>query len=195
MIKPFALTLALCSFGNLTALADEKAPQSVHEITVRDIDGKEVALSKYKGKALLIVNVASQCGVTDQYTNLQNLHRQFEDKGLVVMAFPANDFGGQEPGTNAEIKKFCTANYGVEFPIFAKSSAAGDDQAPIFQYLTTAKNPDRDGRIGWNFEKFLISHDGKVVARYRSKVKPDDPQVVKAIDAELAKAKKKKDKE
>lgn len=184
MTKTTTLSLLLCALGTITAFAD-KAPDSVHDITVKDIEGNEVALSKYKGKALLIVNVASQCGVTDQYTNLQNLHRQYQDKGLVIMAFPANDFGGQEPGTNAEIKKFCTANYGVEFPIFAKSAAAGDDQAPIFQYLTTAKNPDRDGRIGWNFEKFLVGKDGKLLRRFDSNANPEDPEVVEAIEAAL----------
>lgn len=161
------------------------AADSVHDFKVKDIDGKEVDLSAYKGKALLIVNVASKCGATPQYENLQALHKQFADKGLVVMGFPANNYGGQEPGTEAEIKEFCSTKYDVEFPMFAKVSVKGDDQAPLFSYLTKAENPDGTGDIKWNFEKFLVSKDGKLLHRFGTRTKPDDEKVIAAIEAAL----------
>lgn len=163
-----------------TVIAEEK--KSVHEFSVKDIDDKDVDLSKYKGKTLLIVNVASKCGATPQYANLVALQRSFKKKGLLVLGFPANNYGKQEPGTNDQIKEFCSATYQVDFPMFAKVSVKGDDQAPLFKFLTTADNPDRKGDIGWNFEKFLISKDGKLLRRFKTGVKPDSPEVVAAVE-------------
>ncbi|MCB1078362.1 MAG: glutathione peroxidase [Verrucomicrobiae bacterium] len=170
--------------GALTSVAS--ASDTVFDFKVKDIEGKEVYLGDYQGDVLLIVNVASKCGRTPQYENLQALHKQFSDKGLVVMGFPANNYGGQEPGTEAEIKEFCTTKYDVEFPMFSKVSVKGDDQAPLFQFLTTAENPDAKGDIKWNFEKFLISKDGKLIHRFASGTKPDEPQVIAAIEKALA---------
>lgn len=162
------------------ASADDK--KSVHEFSVKDIDGKDVDLSKYKGKTLLIVNVASKCGATPQYENLVALQKTFKKKGLLVLGFPANNYGKQEPGTNDQIKEFCTSTYQVDFPMFAKVSVKGDDQAPLFKFLTTADNPDRKGDIGWNFEKFLISKDGKLLRRFKTGIKPDSPEVIAAVE-------------
>jgi glutathione peroxidase len=163
------------------------AEDSVHDFKVKNIKGEDVDLSGYKGKVLLIVNVASKCGATPQYDPLQALYAKYADKGLVVLGFPANNFGGQEPGTNEEIVEFCTSNYSVEFPMFSKVSVKGDDKAPLFTYLTGAENPDKQGDIGWNFEKFLVGKDGKLIRRFPTKVKPDDATVVAAIEEALAK--------
>lgn len=175
------LTAALVfSFGLASASAGDA--KSVHDFSVKSIDGKKVDLSQYKGKTLLIVNVASKCGATPQYANLVKLQETFKDKGFLVLGFPANNYGGQEPGTNSEIKEFCSATYQVDFPMFAKVSVKGDDQAPLFQYLTTADNPDKKGDIGWNFEKFLIGKDGKLLRRFKTGIKPDSPEVLEAVE-------------
>ncbi len=159
---------------------------SVYGFTVNDIDGKPVSLSKYRGKALLLVNVASQCGYTPQYAGLQNLYEQYKDKGFEILAFPTNNFGGQEPGTDAEIKSFCTSKFNVSFPIFSKISVAGEDAHPLYAYLTSPKiNPQSAGKITWNFNKFLINRKGEIVGRFDSKVKPEDPELVQAIEATL----------
>jgi len=168
------------------AAAPLLAEDSVLDFKVKDIKGEDVDLSSYKGKVLLIVNVASKCGATPQYDPLQALHSKYAGKGLVVMGFPANNFGGQEPGTEAEIVEFCTSKYSVEFPMFSKVSVKGDDKAPLFDYLTSAKNPDKQGDIGWNFEKFLIGKDGKLIRRFATKTKPDSDEVVAAIEKALA---------
>ena len=147
------------------------APASVYEFKVTSIDGKAFNLSKYKGKKILIVNTASKCGFTPQYAELQKLADEYKDK-LVVIGFPANNFGEQEPGSNLTIKEFCQKNYGVTFPLSEKVSVKGDDIAPIFKYLTTAENADFTGEIKWNFEKFLIDENGKLIHRFRSKVTP-----------------------
>lgn len=162
------------------------AEDSVHEFKVKNIDGKDVDLSEYKGKVLLIVNVASKCGATPQYDPLQALYQKYENKGLVVMGFPANNFGGQEPGSDKEIAEFCTSKYSVEFPMFSKVSVKGDDKAPLFTYLTAAANPDKQGDIGWNFEKFLIGKDGKLIRRFATKVDPANADLVAAIEKALA---------
>ncbi len=162
------------------------AGDSVYDFKVKNIKGEEVDLSGYKGKVLLIVNVASKCGATPQYDPLQALHAKFADKGFAVLGFPANNFGGQEPGTNEEIAEFCASTYSVEFPMFSKVSVKGDDKAPLFTYLTAAENPDKQGEIGWNFEKFLVGKDGKLIRRFATKVKPDDATVVAAIEKALA---------
>ncbi|HRQ88723.1 MAG TPA: glutathione peroxidase [Bacteroidia bacterium] len=177
-------TLALLSALALSAMP-LLAEDSVHEFKVTDIQGKEVDLADYKGKVLLIVNVASKCGATPQYDPLQALHAKYADKGLVVLGFPANNFGGQEPGSDEEIAEFCTTKYSVAFPMFSKVSVKGDDKAPLFGYLTSAANPDKQGDIGWNFEKFLIGKDGKLVRRFATRTKPDDATVIAAIEEAL----------
>ncbi|MGL4465096.1 MAG: glutathione peroxidase [Planctomycetia bacterium] len=163
------------------------APKSPLDFTVKSIDGKPVELSKYKGKVVLVVNVASQCGLTPQYEKLQGLHDKFSDKGLAVLGFPSNDFGSQEPGSDSEIQQFCTANYGVKFDMFSKVAVKGSGAAPLYDYLTAQKIDGKTGPISWNFEKFLIGRDGKVVARFAPRVDPDSAEVMKAVETELAK--------
>jgi len=170
----------------VSMVASSHAKDSVHEFKVKNITGDMVDLSAYKGKVLLMVNVASKCGATKQYGPLQQLHAKYADKGFAVMGFPANNFGGQEPGTNEEIAEFCSLTYQVEFPMFSKISVKGKDQAPLFGYLTTAKNPDKEGDIGWNFEKFLVGKDGKLIRRFSTRTLPSDDEVVQAIEKALA---------
>jgi len=154
--------------------------KSVYDFSFKTIDGKEVKLSKYKGKKILIVNTASKCGFTPQYEDLEKLHKQYGNK-LVLIGFPAGNFGGQELATNSEIKEFCTGKYNVTFQLAEKSSVKGDDISPLFKYLTTAQNPDFTGDINWNFEKFLINEKGQLVHRFRSKVKPLDEAITKDL--------------
>jgi glutathione peroxidase len=163
-----------------------KKMNNISTIKVKDMDGQEVLLSSFKGKVLLIVNVASQCGNTPQYKGLQELYEKYKDKGLLVLGFPCNDFGGQEPGTNEEIKEFCSTNYGVNFKLFDKVKILGKDKTTLYAALT---DNDVTGTkdVKWNFEKFLISKNGDIVSRYNSKVKPTDTELVSAIEAELKK--------
>ena len=156
------------------------APTSVHNFEVKTIDGKTLDLKKYKGKKILIVNTASKCGFTPQYAELQKLSEQYKGK-LVVIGFPANNFKEQDPGSNGEIKQFCKKNYGVTFPLGEKVSVKGDDMAALFKYLTSASNPDFTGDIKWNFEKFLIDENGKLVHRFRSAVTPLSPELTKYL--------------
>ncbi len=149
---------------------------SVHEFKVQGIEGKTIDLARYKGKKILIVNTASECGYTRQYAALQELSEKYKDK-LVVIGFPANNFGGQEPGSDAEIKQFCSKSYSVTFPLAAKVSVKGGDMAPLFKWLTSQENPDFTGDIRWNFEKFLIDENGKLIRRYRSGTKPLDQEI------------------
>ncbi len=173
-------------FGNSSPTASTKT-KSVLEFKMKDIDGKDVKLKKYKGDVLLIVNTASKCGYTPQYEGLQTTFDKYKGKGFYVLGFPANNFGGQEPGTAAEIKEFCTLKYKVTFPMFAKISVLGADQDPLYSYLTSkATNPKFAGDITWNFNKFLIGRDGKIVARFTSKDKPDGEAVMRAIEKYLA---------
>lgn len=159
---------------------------SIYSFTVQDIDGKPVSLSKYRGKALLVVNVASQCGFTPQYAGLQKLYEQYKDQGLEILAFPANNFGGQEPGSDGEIKAFCQSKYKVSFPVFSKISVDGGDIHPLYAYLTSQEpNPPFGGKITWNFNKFLIDKNGKIVSRFDSKVKPDDLELIRAVEEAL----------
>ncbi len=153
----------------------------VHSFTVKDIDGKDTKLDSYKGKVVLIVNVASNCGYTKQYADLQKLYDQFKDEGLVVLGFPANNFGGQEPGSDAEIKLFCSEKYDVQFPMFSKVSVKGSDIHPLFAELTKAENPNFTGDINWNFEKFLVDKNGALVHRFRSKTEPLSEEMLTAI--------------
>lgn len=158
---------------------------SFFDYKMKDIDGKEVSLDTYKGKVILVVNVASKCGYTPQYEGLQNLYESYKDDGLVILGFPANNFNGQEPGSDEEIKQFCTLNYGVEFPMFSKVSVKGDDQAELFSFLTQAQNPDFTGEIKWNFEKFLINKEGELIRRFRSNVEPESDDIVSAVTEAL----------
>lgn len=171
--------------------ADSAAPSdkpAALNFTMKDIDGKDVDLSSFKGKVILMVNVASKCGNTPQYEALEKMYKDNKDKGFVILGFPANNFNGQEPGTNEQIKAFCTDTYSVTFPMFSKISVKGDDQAPLYKYLTSVDTkPAAKGDITWNFEKFLIGKDGKVVARFAPKTKPDDASVTSAVADALAK--------
>lgn len=173
----------VCHHGG-SALA---ASPSVLDFKMRDIDGKDVKLKKYKGNVLLVVNTASKCGYTPQYEGLQATYEKYKDKGFYVLGFPANNFGSQEPGTEKEIKEFCTSKYKVTFPMFAKISVKGDDQDPLYAFLTKKEtNPEFAGDITWNFNKFLIDRKGKVVARFSSKDKPESEAVTQAIEKYLA---------
>lgn len=161
---------------------------SALDFTVKDIDGDDVSLAKYRGKVVLIVNVASKCGFTPQYEDLQRLHEQYAGDGLAILGFPANNFLRQEPGTNEQIKQFCTTNYGVEFDMFAKVSVKGRNMCELYRYLTSKKsNPEFGGGIKWNFTKFLLDREGKVIARFGSRTRPSDPKVISAIEAALKK--------
>ena len=152
--------------------------------TMSSIDGKSVDLSKYQGRVVLMVNVASECGFTPQYEGLQDLHKKYAAKGLSILGFPSNDFGAQEPGTNREIAQFCKQNYGVEFDMFSKIVVKGAGQAPLYKYLTT--HPKYRGDVAWNFEKFLIGRQGEVIARYKSEVEPLSKEMTTAIETALA---------
>lgn len=188
-MKAALLASALLTLMAANVQAQQNAPASVHDFTVKDIKGNDVALSTYKGKTLLLVNVASKCGHTPQYESLEKIYRQYSPQGFVILGFPANDFGNQEPGTEEQIAEFCRANYDVTFPLFSKISVKGEQKAPLYQFLTSKDtNPKFAGEIGWNFTKFLVDGDGKVVARFDSGTKPDSPQVTQAIEAELKKA-------
>ncbi len=158
---------------------------SIEDIVVKDMNGKDVKLSSYKGKVLLIVNVASKCGFTPQYKQLEAVYEKYKDKGFEILAFPCNDFGGQEPGTNEQIKEFCSTNYRVTFKLFDKIKILGDDKSPLYARLINSNNVDK-GDVKWNFEKFLISRDGNIVARFRSKIVPDSKEIISAIEKELA---------
>lgn len=162
------------------ALLFTTAPASVFQFKLKDIDGGKLALSKYRGKKILIVNTASKCGFTKQYKDLEALAEKYKDK-VTVVGFPANNFGGQEPGTNQDIKAFCHDNFNVTFPMSGKVSVLGLDIDPLFQYLTTTPNPDFTGDIKWNFEKFLIDENGKLIHRYRSQTTPLDPAITSAL--------------
>lgn len=166
---------------------DKKVP-AVLNFTLNDISGKPVPLSQYQGKVVLFVNVASRCGYTPQYKGLQALYEKFGKDGLVVVGVPANEFGKQEPGSDAEIAKFCSANYSVTFPMMSKVVVKGERITPLYKFLTAKEtNPSFAGDISWNFEKFLIGRSGEVVGRYKSKVEPNSPEFVQAIEAEIAK--------
>ncbi|NBN89937.1 MAG: glutathione peroxidase [Actinobacteria bacterium] len=179
---------------------------SIQNIPVKTIDGKPSSLKDFAGNVLLVVNVASKCGLTPQYEALEKIYEEKKDKGFAVLGFPANNFGAQEPGSNAEIAEFCSLTYSVKFPMFEKISVVGDDQHPLYKELTTSApraqgdpdafrerlkgfgmTPNQDPDVLWNFEKFLVGKNGQVVARFAPTVTPDDPAVVAAIDAELAK--------
>jgi glutathione peroxidase len=156
---------------------------NVHDFSAKTIDGRDVKLAEYKGHPLLIVNVASKCGLTPQYEGLEKLNKEYGPRGLRVLGFPANEFGAQEPGSNDDIKTFCTSNYGVDFDMFGKVVVKGDGIHPLFEYLTTQSK--YAGEIKWNFNKFLIDKNGEVIARFEPQVEPTSAEVTKAIEQNL----------
>lgn len=160
--------------------------KSVHDFTLKSIDGQEIKLDAYKGKVALLVNVASRCGYTPQYEGLQAIYSKYKDQGLVVLGFPANNFGSQEPGSNEEIKTFCSTKYNVTFPMFAKISVKGDDIHPLYQFLTSDE-AGFNGEVKWNFGKFLVDGNGKVIARFESGDAPESSKVTQAIEQALKK--------
>ena len=176
-----------CASSNATEQESTKVSKPLG-FTMKSLDGKDVDLSKYQGKVVLIVNVASKCGLTGQYEQLQKLHDEYSDKGLAVLGFPCNQFLYQEPGTAEEIQEFCRINYGVTFDMFAKVNVNGKEACDLYKTLTALDTkPVGSGKISWNFEKFIIGRDGEVVARFSPRTKPDDTAVLKVIEEELAK--------
>ncbi|OGD21541.1 MAG: glutathione peroxidase [Candidatus Aminicenantes bacterium RBG_16_63_16] len=186
----FLIVLVFAVLQSLSAGMSSAGPdedRSPLGFTMTTIDGDAQSLSVYKGKVVLIVNVASQCGLTPQYKALQSLYETYGPKGFVVLGFPANNFRGQEPGTDAEIKEFCSLNYGVTFPMFSKISVVGEDIDPLYAFLTDKKaNPGFSGPIAWNFTKFVLDRQGRVAARFEPKVSPDSPEVIAVIERELS---------
>ena len=171
----------------LAALSSGGTPMSVHDFKVKTIDGKEASLSQYKGKALLIVNTASECGYTPQYAGLEALYEKYRDRGFAVLGFPSNDFGAQEPGSNAEIKKFCELRYKTTFPLFSKIPVKGPDADPLYKYLTALPGK-QGGTVTWNFNKFLVAPDGKVIEHFDSRVEPMAPELTAKLEAVLPKS-------
>ena len=174
---------ALIAAMAVSAVGASPTHGNIYQFTMKSIDGKEIPLETFKGKVLLVVNVASKCGLTPQYAALEKLYKEKKDKGFVVLGFPANEFGSQEPGTNDEIKAFCTASYGVTFPMFSKIVVKGKDIDPLYQWLTEHTG---EKEIAWNFAKFVIGRQGQILERFDPKVKPDAPEISKAIDEALA---------
>jgi glutathione peroxidase len=181
-MRKFFLMLMLCvACAGLSAQSN-----SIYDFTMKSIDGQPVSLGSYSGKVVLLVNVASKCGFTPQYAGLEAVYEKYKDKGLVIVGIPANNFMSQEPGTNEEIKKFCSNKYNVTFPMMAKISVKGDDQTPLYSFLTGKEtDPQYGGDIKWNFTKFLFDRSGKPVARFEPNVTPDSPQVTAAIETAL----------
>ena len=177
---------ALGFIGNPSP-TDAVKEKSVLDFTMKDIDGNDVKLDKYKGNVLLVVNTASKCGYTPQYEGLEKVYEKYKNQGLVILGFPANNFMGQEPGTNEEIKEFCSLKYKVSFPMFAKISVKGADQHPLYNFLTNPKtDPNFSGDVSWNFNKFVIDRKGNVVARFSSKDTPEGDSVIQAVEKYLA---------
>jgi glutathione peroxidase len=191
VVVMFAATALLAVASGIVNSEEKKGDKAVPaalNFKMNRLDGKPADLSSYKGKVVMIVNVASQCGLTPQYTQLEGLHEKYGEKGLAVLGFPANEFGAQEPGTDEEISKFCKSKYDVKFDMFSKVVVKGEGQCPLYKFLTSKEtDPKFAGDITWNFEKFLIGRNGEVVARFAPKVKPDSEEVIKAIETELAK--------
>jgi glutathione peroxidase len=167
-------------------IGDKKMNNNILDISVKDMDGKDVKLETYKGKVLMIVNVASKCGNTPQYKGLQTIYEKYKNKGFEILAFPCNDFGGQEPGTNEEIKNFCSSKYDVTFKLFDKIKVLGNDRDPLYARLINNDVTEK-GDVQWNFEKFLIDKNGNIVSRFRSKITPESKDLIQAIEKELAK--------
>ncbi len=183
----FTFTLALATNPSQAFAGEAKKASSVLDFSVKNIDGKKVQLSDYKGDVLLLVNVASQCGLTEpNYPRLEKMFRKYKDQGFRILAFPANNFGKQEPGSNAKIKNFCTKKYDVTFDLFAKVSVMGDDQCALYSYLTTHPDKTVAGDVKWNFQKYLVNREGEVVAKFSPRTLPDDPKLVDLLEKTLA---------
>jgi glutathione peroxidase len=183
-MRKLILILMLCAA--CASLSAE--PKSIYDFTMRSIDGQQVSLKSYHGKVVLLVNVASRCGFTPQYAGLEALYEKYKDRGLVIVGIPANNFAQQEPGTDEEIKKFCSSKYNVSFPMMSKVSVLGDDKTPLYVFLTAKdSDPQFSGDIKWNFTKFLFDRHGNPVARFEPNVTPDSPQVTAAIESALGK--------
>lgn len=180
------LLACLVAAANPLFAGENPTVKSIYDIPLKDIHGKSTSLAPYKGQVLLLVNVASKCGFTPQYAGLEALYEKYKAKGVHVLGFPCNDYGSQEPGTNEEIVQFCTTKFNVTFPLFDKLHTKGPEQHPLYQFLTgpTAPFP---GDVGWNFEKFIIAKDGTIAARLKSAIKPDAPELIAAVEKELAK--------
>ncbi|HVT13544.1 MAG TPA: glutathione peroxidase [Fimbriimonadaceae bacterium] len=176
--------LILSALAATVAFHAPKAPSTIYDFTMVNIDGKNVPLNQFKGQVLLVVNVASYCGNTPQYKGLEAMYAKYKNQKFAVLGFPANQFGAQEPGSNAEIKEFCTKTYSVEFPMFSKIVVKGEGINPLYTWLIANSGSSED--IHWNFEKFLISREGKVIGRFSPKTQPDDPKLVAAVEAALA---------
>ncbi|MCP4245557.1 MAG: glutathione peroxidase [bacterium] len=199
LAKIVCLVIGVAGYGTVAAGDDTakneakpggKSAKSVLDFKVKDIDGRDVELSRYAGRVLLIVNVASECGLTDRnYRKLQPLHEEYHKQGLAILAFPANNFGSQEPGTNEQIKKFCSTRYQVGFDLFAKVSVVGQDKCPLYAYLTERTDEQVRGKVEWNFQKYLVGRDGSVLAKFHPRVDPDDPKLVDAVKKALAEPK------
>jgi glutathione peroxidase len=177
-------TLFFCAFS-FAEERSNKMETGIYNISVKNNIGEQISLSGYEGKVLLIVNVASKCGYTPQYDGLQNIYSKYKDQGFEVLAFPCNDFGGQEPGTNQEIQEFCTTNFGVEFPLFDKVKVLGDEKSDLYELLTNSPAVE-NGDVKWNFEKFLVSKTGEVISRFKSNVQPESEELTTAIENALA---------
>jgi glutathione peroxidase len=168
-------------------MAPTQASRSIYEIELPRLDGRPARLSDYAGKVVLAVNVASKCGFTPQYAGLQALHDRYAERGFTVLGFPSNQFFNQEPGSAEQIQEFCSLNYGVSFPLFAKLDVKGGKQHPLYAILSeSADDSGKNGNVAWNFEKFLVGRDGRVLRRFRSKTVPEDPKVIEAIESALA---------
>jgi glutathione peroxidase len=181
-----AFLLFLIQLGLAHATGTEKTDGSLfHELTVNTLEGSKKSLSEYQGKVVLVVNTASKCGYTYQYEGLQALYEKNKDKGLVVLGFPSNDFGGQEPGDAGEIKKFCETKYKIGFPLFEKGPVSGEGKQPLYRFLTTMGPKETRGEVSWNFEKFLIDGRGEIIGRWKSKVDPTSSEITQAISRAL----------
>jgi len=178
-------TVTVFMLTSAVSISSVAEPASIYDFTMKSIEGKDIPLKDFSGKVVMIVNVASKCGLTPQYDDLQKLYETYGDKGFVILGFPANNFAGQEPGTNEEIRQFCRINYGVTFPMFGKISVKGDDIDELYAYLTTTANESFVGEIKWNFTKFLVDENGNVINRFEPKTKPTEQNVIDAIEAAL----------
>ena len=186
VITSIFLILVSSVVASINPVVKSDQLDNVRDIIVNDMDGKKINLSDYKGKVLLIVNVASKCGNTKQYAGLEKIYEKYKSQGFEILAFPCNDFGGQEPGTNEEIKEFCSSTYNVSFKLFDKVKVLGKEKAPLYERLTN-NSVTATGDVKWNFEKFLIDKNGNISARFGNKVQPESEEIVKSIEAQLAK--------
>ena len=185
---PRHLVFAMSLIGAImnTTLASEKAVRGILNFTMKTTDGTNIPLSKYKGKVLLVVNVASECGYTPQYKGLEMVFRKYKERGFAILGFPANNFGEQEPGSDPEIKSFCQSNYGVTFDMFSKISVKGADQHPLYRFITsTETNPRFGGEVRWNFQKYLVDRSGVIIGKFSSSVTPESHELIRAIEDAL----------